>query len=57
MKGGVTTLDTSNDLLSFIISYKHIRNNANEPIKSHFEKTDELNFPSPPTFFKIGILS
>ena len=38
MKGGVTAFDTANDLLSFIISYKRIRNNAYESIKSHFAK-------------------
>ena len=56
MKGGFTAFDTANDLLSFIL-FKHIRNNAYESIKSHFAKTDRLNFQFPPTYFKIRTLS
>ena len=32
MKGGVTTFDTANDLLSFIISYNEIKESAYEII-------------------------
>ena len=57
MKGGITAFNKENDFLSFVTSYKHIRNNVYEPIKSHFAISDKLNFPSTPTSYKIETLS
>lgn len=53
-KGGVTAFDITSNLLSFIISYKRIRNNAYQSTKS--AKTRELNSSSPLTYFKIETL-